>query len=170
MDYSPDSWGWGTLTPQALHHVGQTPQQPLKNYKQGGDNDEGAQGCATRYLSRAPAQGPVQQALSQHPGSNRHAHAVGRRAPVLNVDDGHAAVHHAAKEQLQGVFMVPLQDWFLQGEQAGIAVRGAAAVGYAAAAEPPAGLSLLPPSQQIALVPSAESPSTAKVKPTIETL
>jgi hypothetical protein len=90
-----------------------------------------AQGCAIRYLCRAPAKGPVQQALSQHPGSNRHAHAVCRRGPMLDVDDGHAAVHHTAQEQLQGVFVVPLQDWFLQEDQAGVIVRGTAAVGYA---------------------------------------
>ena len=30
MDNSPDSWGRGPLTPQALHHIGQTPQQPLQ--------------------------------------------------------------------------------------------------------------------------------------------
>lgn len=84
-----------------------------------------------RYLSRAPAEGPVQQALSQHPSRNRHAHAVCRRGPMLDVDDGHAAVHHAAQEQLQGVFMVPLQDWFLQRDQAGVVVRGAATIGYA---------------------------------------
>ena len=94
-------------------------------------------GCATLssgqacYLSRSPAQCPVQQALSQHPGSHRHPHTVGRGGPMLDVDDGHAPVHYTSQQHLQGVLMVPLQDRLLHGSQAGVIVWGTAAVGYA---------------------------------------